>query len=385
MQASKELRAIPGVRNFGSHIGRAEVADEVVGPNFTELWISIDPNADYDATVAQDPGGRRRLPRPVPRRADLPERAHQGGADRRQRHASSCGSTAPTWTCCAPRRRRSTTAMASVPGVDEPEGRAAGAGAADRGAAAARGGGALRADPGHVRRAVDDAAARARRSARSTKSRRVRRGGLGRRRPCGPTCRRCGDLPIDTPAGAQVPLGDVADVAIVPAPNEIKREGALAAARRHLQRRRAATSARRPRDRGEASARCRSTAGTTPSSSASTPPGRSRRAGSLARRALALLGIVLLLLRRLPVVAADAARRADAAVRAGRRRRRRAGSTGGVLSLGSLVGFVTVLGIAARNGIMLVSHYRIWRRDEGDAVRPRAWSCAAPRSGWRRS
>jgi len=53
IRASKELRAIPGVRNFGSHIGRAEVADEVVGPNFTELWISIDPKAPYEPTVAK--------------------------------------------------------------------------------------------------------------------------------------------------------------------------------------------------------------------------------------------------------------------------------------------------------------------------------------------
>ncbi len=52
VQASQELRSIPGVRNFGAHIGRALVSDEVVGINFTENWVSIDPNVDYDSTIA---------------------------------------------------------------------------------------------------------------------------------------------------------------------------------------------------------------------------------------------------------------------------------------------------------------------------------------------
>jgi len=43
---------------------------------------------------------------------------------------------------------------------------------------------------------------------------------------------------------------------------------------------------------------------------------------------------------------------------------------GGVLSLGSLVGFVTVLGIAARNGILLVSHYRHLEQEERQAFGP---------------
>ncbi len=51
-RASHELRSIPGVNHFGSHIGQAFLADEVAGVNFGENWIAVDPNADYDATVA---------------------------------------------------------------------------------------------------------------------------------------------------------------------------------------------------------------------------------------------------------------------------------------------------------------------------------------------
>jgi CzcA family heavy metal efflux pump len=49
-RSSKELRAIPGVRNFGAHVGRAIGGDEPYGVNFTENWISVDPAADYDKT-----------------------------------------------------------------------------------------------------------------------------------------------------------------------------------------------------------------------------------------------------------------------------------------------------------------------------------------------
>ncbi|HMB19231.1 MAG TPA: efflux RND transporter permease subunit [Gaiellaceae bacterium] len=51
-RASHELRTIPGVNHFGSHIGQAFLADEVAGVNFGENWIAVDPNADYDATLA---------------------------------------------------------------------------------------------------------------------------------------------------------------------------------------------------------------------------------------------------------------------------------------------------------------------------------------------
>ncbi|HEX6543180.1 MAG TPA: efflux RND transporter permease subunit [Ktedonobacterales bacterium] len=51
-QVSNDLRKIPGVTSFGAHIGRAVAGEEVSGVNFAEIWISIDPAVDYDATLA---------------------------------------------------------------------------------------------------------------------------------------------------------------------------------------------------------------------------------------------------------------------------------------------------------------------------------------------
>jgi CzcA family heavy metal efflux pump len=50
-RASQELRTLPGVRNVGGHVGRAVFGDQVTGINSAQLWVSIDPQADYDATV----------------------------------------------------------------------------------------------------------------------------------------------------------------------------------------------------------------------------------------------------------------------------------------------------------------------------------------------
>jgi CzcA family heavy metal efflux pump len=52
IDACNELRTIPGVRNCGSHIGQAFVADEPYGVEFGENWISVDPSVDYDKTHA---------------------------------------------------------------------------------------------------------------------------------------------------------------------------------------------------------------------------------------------------------------------------------------------------------------------------------------------
>ena len=51
-RACRDLEEIPGVRNCGSHIGQALLADEVYGVYFGENWISVSEDVDYDDTIA---------------------------------------------------------------------------------------------------------------------------------------------------------------------------------------------------------------------------------------------------------------------------------------------------------------------------------------------
>lgn len=47
-----ELAALPGIADVGAHIGRAITSDQVVGVDAAELWVGLDPSADYDTVVA---------------------------------------------------------------------------------------------------------------------------------------------------------------------------------------------------------------------------------------------------------------------------------------------------------------------------------------------
>ncbi len=46
-----ELRKVEGVRRVGSHVGRATTGDQVVGVNDAELWVRLDEDGDYARAV----------------------------------------------------------------------------------------------------------------------------------------------------------------------------------------------------------------------------------------------------------------------------------------------------------------------------------------------
>jgi Cu/Ag efflux pump CusA len=47
-----ELRGAPGIESAGAHVGRAITSDEIVDVNAGEIWLTVAPDADYDATLA---------------------------------------------------------------------------------------------------------------------------------------------------------------------------------------------------------------------------------------------------------------------------------------------------------------------------------------------
>ena len=360
--ASRELRSIQGVRNFGSHIGRAEVADEVVGPNFTELWISIDPDVDYQKTldkIQEAVDGYPGLKRDV--LTFLRERVKEvlTGAS----SSIVVRIYGPDLAVLRSKAKEIEKAIAGVEGIGnlkvESQELVPQVEIRLRPAVAERFG----LTPGQVRRAV------------TTLLRGMKVGEVYEDQKkydvvvWGTESSRTDlsalqELRIDTPTGGQVPLKDVADVGIVPAPNEVKREGGS--------RRIDVTCDAKGRDLGSVARDIEAVVRTLPFDRGYHPEFLGEYAARQESQqrlfglgAVSLIGILLILyidfqsLRLTLMVALTIPFALIGGVVA-------AWLSGGVLSLGSLIGFVTVLGIAARNGIMLVSHYRHMQESEGE-------------------
>ncbi len=362
VQVSRELRAIPGVRNFGSHIGRAEVADEVVGPNFTELWISIDPNVDYASTLG-------RIQEVVDGYPGLYRDVLTYLKERIKEVLTGASATivvrlfGPDMAVLRDQGQRAAKAIADVPGVAdlkvEPQVLVPQVIVRMKPEAATL----LGLTPADVRKAVSTLV-------KGTKvgevyeaqkvfdvvvwSRPARRQDIA-------SLQR---LLIDLPGGGHAPLGDVADISIAPAPNEIKREGAS--------RRLDVTCNVKGRDLGSVAREIEAKVKALPFEREYHPEflgeytaRRESQRRLITYSAFSLIGIFLLLqmdfgstrLALLVFLTLPFALIGGVAA---------AFLSGGVLSLGSLVGFVTVLGIAARNGIMLVSHFQHLERVEGE-------------------
>lgn len=360
LAASKELRSVPGVRNFGSHIGRAEVADEVVGPNFTELWISVDPEVDYDATVARVqevvdgyPGLYRDLLTYL--RERIKEVLSGGGGSVVVRVYG------PDLATLREQAQRVGTALGKIEGVSdlkvEPQVLVPQVEVKLRDEQAQ----AFGISPGDVRRAVATLVkgAKVGEVYEQQKSFDVVVWGDASVRNDVQALR---ELLIDLPGGGQVPLNAVAEVRIGATPNVIQRESAS---------RRIDVSCNvKGRDLGSVARDVEKTvrAMSFPSEHHAEVLGEYAARQQSQRRLfafalLALLGIFLVLYsdfgdaRTALLVYASLPFALVGAVGA-------VLLSGGVLSLGGLVGFVTVIGIAARNGIMLVSHYRHLEREE---------------------
>jgi Cu/Ag efflux pump CusA len=49
--ATQQLLSIPGIEHVGAHVGRAVTGDQIVNVNAAEIWITLKTSADYEATL----------------------------------------------------------------------------------------------------------------------------------------------------------------------------------------------------------------------------------------------------------------------------------------------------------------------------------------------
>ena len=354
ISASKELRAIPGVRNFGSHIGRAEVADEVVGPNFTELWISLDPDVEYDSTLAKVQevvDGYPGLYRDV--LTYLKERIKEV--------LSGASATivvrvfGPDMQVLREKAQEIAASIKSVDGVVDlkvepqvlvPQIQVR----VDTDAAAQFG-----LTPGQIRESINTLV-KGRLVGELYQRQKVIGISVWGEAKVRSDLNALQELRIETALGTPVALKTVAHIEMVPTPNTIKREGAS--------RRIDVTCNVRDRDLGSVAVEIEKHLQSIQFQQGYHPEllGEYAERKQASQRLMmlsfiALIGVLVLLhvefgsIRLVLLVGLTLPFALIGGVIG-------AFLSGGVLSLGSLVGFVTVLGIAARNGIMLVSHFK---------------------------
>src|SRR5215211_5817754 len=361
-QGCKDMREIPGVRNCGSHIGQAFLGEEISGVN----WISVNPAVDYDKTLAS-----------VQDTVDsYPGLYHDVQTYLRERIKETLTGTSeaivvriygPDLDVLYTKADEVSNKLQNIPSLVDTH--------ADFQeevpqlevevdlAAAQRYG----IKPGDVRRQASTLIA-------SEEVGDIFKGGKAYDVHVWSTpetrhnVASLRELPIDTPGGEQIPLEQVADVRLAPTPNAIERVN---------QSRRIDVGANvEGGDLGSAvSAVEDSIAGVDlPREYHMEVLGESSELAA-AQKSLLLYGIAaalailfllqasfgslrlaLLLFLTLPMALVGGV----LAVWIG----------GGILSLGSLIGFLTVFGIAARNGILMISHFQHLEQEEGEQFGP---------------
>jgi CzcA family heavy metal efflux pump len=366
VRACRDLREIPGVRNCGSHIGQALMSDEIYGVYFGENWISVSEDVDYDRTldaVQRTVEGYPGIYRDV--QTYLRERIKEVLTGTSESIVVRI--FGPDLTVLREKADEVAKRMAEVDGVidahpdfaeDLPQIEI------ELDLAAARRHGLK---PGDVRRQSSTLLA-------SEEVSDIFVGGKAYDVHVWsvPSARNSVSdvegLPIDTPGGEAVRLEQVADVRVAPTPNHIERE--LQSRRidvgANVEGRDLASVVDDVEDRVDGVQFPREYHAKVLGESTELNAAQDRLfvfgiAAAIAiflllHAAFGSLRLAILTFLLLPMALVGGV----LAVRLG----------DGVLSLGSLVGFLTVFGIAARNGILMISHFQHLERHEGEPFGP---------------